>query len=84
MVPVGCTDIWMIMKVCNQHGIATVFMDADLDNPASWKTMEAFGGIRVREYFDDEETHCMVVDYNIDVKKALEEHKEYEELIGNT
>ena len=69
------------MKVCNQHGIATVFMDADLDNPASWKTMEAFGGIRVREYFDDEETHCMVVDYNIDVKKALAEHTEYEELI---
>ena len=45
--------------------------------------MEAFGGIRVWEYFDDEEAHCMVVDYNIDVKKALEEHKEYEELVGN-
>ena len=23
-----------------------VLMDADIDNPASWKTMEAMGGIR--------------------------------------
>ena len=74
-------NLYLGLKVCDQHGIATVFMDADLDNPASWKTMEAFGGIRVREYFDDEEAHCMVVDYNIDVKKALAEHTEYEELI---
>jgi hypothetical protein len=55
-------------------------MDADLHNPASWKTMEAFGGVRIREYFDDIDAHCMVVDYNIDVRKALADHPEYEDL----
>ena len=51
-----------------------VLLDADLENPASWKTMEALGGVRIREYFDNENAHCTVVDYEIDVKKALEEH----------
>jgi len=36
-------NLYLGLKVCNQYGIETVFMDADLDNPASWKTMEAFG-----------------------------------------
>lgn len=61
--------------------IDKVFMDADLENSASWKTMEALGGKRIREYFDGENAHCNVVDYNIDVKKSLEEHQEYESLI---
>ncbi len=71
-------NLYLGLKVCDEHGIETVFMDADLINPASWKTMEFFGGKRVREYFDDVESHCVVVDYNIDVKKALAEHPEFE------
>ena len=51
-------------------------MDADLDNPASWKTMEALGGERIKEYYDDENAHCMVVDYNIEIKRALELYKD--------
>ena len=50
-------------------------MDADLDNPASWKTMEALGGIRVRKYYNEDEK-CDVLDYNIDVKSALEKYKD--------
>ncbi len=56
-------------------------MDADLDNPASWKTMEALGGIRIREYYDETYAHCTVVDYNIDVKKALRKHPAFEGMI---
>lgn len=74
-------NLYLGLKVCDEHGISTVFMDADLDNPASWKTMEAFGGERIREYQDDVYAHCVVVDYNIDVKKALREHPEYEDRI---
>ena len=44
--------------------------------------MEALGGIRIREYYDDVFAHCTVVDYNIDVKKALKEHPEFEEMIS--
>ena len=62
-----------------QDGGDEVLLDADLDNPASWKTMEYFGGKRIREYFDDKEDMCMTVDYTIDVKKALADHKDFED-----
>lgn len=74
-------NLYLALKVCDKYNIEKILMDADLDNPASWKTMEALGGIRVREYYDDINAHCTVVDYNIDVKKALEEHSEYEKMV---
>ena len=70
-------NLYLGLKICDQHGIKEVFLDADLANPASWKTMEAFEGKRVREYYDDQYAHCTVVDYVIDVRKALAEHPEY-------
>lgn len=70
-------NLYLALKVCDEYGIDKVFMDADLDNIASWKTIEALGGKRFKEYFNEEEK-CVVVDYTIDVKKALEEYKEYE------
>ena len=76
-------NLYLGLKVCDEYGIETVFMDADLDNPASWKTMEALGGVRVKEYYNEDEK-CMVVDYNIDVKNALEKYKEiYEPYVSN-
>ena len=74
-------NLYLALKVCAQHGIESVFMDADLNNPASWRTMEALGGKRIREYYDDINAHCMVVDYSIDVGKALEEHSGLESVI---
>ena len=75
-------NLYLGLKVCDRYGIEKVFMDADLDNPASWKTMEALGIVRIREYYDDQDAHCIVVDYNIDVKKALAGHPEYEKYIS--
>ena len=74
-------NLYLGLKVCRKYGIERIFMDADLENPASWKTMEAFGGVRIREYYDDVNAHCTVVDYNIDVSRALDSHPEYEERI---
>ena len=71
-------NLYLGLKVCAEHGIDRVLLDADLDNPASWRTMEALGGTRVREYFDDENAHGTVVDYVIDVRRALEEHAGFE------
>ena len=68
-------NLYLGLKVCNEYGIDKVFMDADLKNPASWKTMEALGGERINQYFSDAE-QCDIVDYNIDVKKALENYKD--------
>ena len=74
-------NLYLGLKVCGRYGIDTVLLDADLDNPASWKTMEALGGVRVREYFEDQYDHCTVVDYTIDVKKALADHADYERFL---
>jgi len=64
-------NLYLGLKICDEYVIDNVLMDSDLDNPALWKTMEALGGKRIREYYDDANVHCMVVDYNIDVKKSL-------------
>ena len=74
-------NLYLGLKVCDEYGIDTILMDADLNNPASWKTMESLGGIRIREYYDDVYAHCTVVDYNIDVKKAINEHQNLEDYI---
>ena len=70
-------NLYLGLRVCDQYGIEEVFLDADLANSASWKTMEALGGKRIREHYDDQYAHCTVVDYMIDVRKALAEHTEY-------
>ena len=77
-------NLYLGLKVCRQYGIETVLMDADLSNPASWRTMEALGGVRTREYDDDVFAHCTVVEYHIDVRKALEEHPELENRTAET
>lgn len=74
-------NLYLALKVCAAYGIERVLLDADLDNPASWRTMEALGGKRVRTYFDDQYAHCVVVDYEIDVQQALAEHSEYEAVL---
>ena len=74
-------NLYLGLKVCHAFGIDTVLLDADLDNPASWRTMEALGGVRIRQHYDDVYAHCTVVDYRIDVQKALREHSEYEGMI---
>ena len=76
-------NLYLALKVCKEYGIESILLDADLDNPASWRTMEALEGKRTREYFDEEIDKCMVVDYIINVNEALEKHKEYEEYISN-
>lgn len=76
-------NLYLGLKFCNKHNIEEVLLDADLDNPASWKTMEAMGGVRIREYFDAEHDHTMTVDYLINVKNALAKCAKYEKFIVN-
>ena len=76
-------NLYLGLKVCNQYGIETVLLDADLDNPASWRTMESLGGVRVREYFEDEHEHKELVDYTIDTQAALAEYAYLEEFVAD-
>lgn len=75
-------NLYLGLKVCQKYGIDKVLMDADKDNPASWKTMEALGGINVREFFDDENAHCIVKDYEINVNESIRKNSEiYETML---
>lgn len=77
-------NLYLGLKVCKKYDIDEVFMDADKDNPASWKTIESLGGKNIREYFEDEFDHCIVKDYIIDVNNAIDSNKDkYEPYIIN-
>lgn len=77
-------NLYLGLKICKEHGIKEVFMDADKENRASWKTMESLGGINIREYYDDEYAHCVVKDYTINVDNAIEENrKKYEHFLSD-
>lgn len=73
-------NLYLGLKVCNKYGINEVLMDADKDNPASWRTIESLGGKCIREYFEDEFDHCIVKDYIIDVNSAIVANKDKYEL----
>ena len=64
-------NLYLGLKVCQNYGISKILLDADKDNPASWRTMEALGGINIREFFDSENAHCIVKDYEIDVDESI-------------
>ena len=76
-------NLYLALKVCNEYGIKSALLDADIENTASWKTMEQLGGVRIKEFYDDEFAHRFIVFYTIDVKNALEKHSDYEALIIN-
>lgn len=76
-------NLYLGLKVCKKFGIEKALMDADIENPASWKTMEALGGKLIKEYFDDEGTHYFIKNYEIDVDESLKEYsKVYEPMIS--
>ena len=75
-------NLYLGLKICRNYGIKEVLLDADKDNPASWKTIEALGGINIREYFDNENSHSIVKDYKINVNDSIEKYSsEYEKNI---
>lgn len=77
-------NLYLGLLCCQKHGIKEVLMDCDKENLGSAKTMQALGGILIKEYYDDVYAHCVVQDYKIDVDKALETNKDiYEPLVSH-
>ncbi len=75
-------NLYLGLKICKEYEIEKVLMDADKENPASWRTMEALNGVNVREYYDYENAHCIVKDYEINVNDSIEKnYKIYEPMI---
>lgn len=67
-------NLYLALKVLEEYGLEEALLDADLDNPASWKTMEALGGIRIEEYIDEYDG-SESVKYLIPISKSLKEYK---------
>ena len=75
-------NLYLALKVCQENGIEKVQMDADKDNPASWRTMEALDGIMIREFYDNENTKSIVKAYEIQVNASIKHHEElYEAML---
>lgn len=76
-------NLYLGLLFCQEHGIDEVLLDCDKDNLGSAKTMQALGGVLVREYFEDKEYHCMIQDYTINVNEAINKYRDiYEPMIS--
>ena len=68
-------NLYLALKVCREYEIKEALLDADSDNPASWRTMESLGGKLYRE-------EDAIKYYSIDVEKSLETYcEEYEPFV---
>ena len=67
-------NLYLALQVLEKYGIEEAILDADLDNPASWKTMEALGGIRIEEYIDEYDG-SESVKYIIPVSQSLKDYE---------
>ena len=70
-------NLYLALEHCREHGLDVVYLDCDDDNPASYRTMEALGGIMINRWEDPEEGLCRR--YAINVEEALSTYQnEYE------
>lgn len=75
-------NLFLALCVCNKHGIESVLLGCDKDNPGSRKTIQALGGKLIREYYDSEK-QMTIQDYSIDVNESLQKHKDqFSEMIA--
>lgn len=68
-------NLYLGLQKAKEFGIEEVLLDAEVENPASWKTMDALGGQKIREGIDPED-NTRVVFYTIPVDESLEKYKQ--------
>ena len=69
------TNLYLALLRCQELGIKEVYLDCDYNNPGSYKTMEALGGIRIKEY-ESKYHKGKIYRYIINVEEAIYNHKE--------
>lgn len=71
-------NLYLALLRCQELNIKEIYLDCNTDNPASYKSMEALDGIRIKEYVSEYEPGN-IYRYLINVDEALKNHqKEYE------
>lgn len=68
-------NLYLALLRCQELGIQEVILDCDKDNLASSRTMESLGGVRIDEYYSEQE-QCIVWRYIINVDESINNHKE--------
>lgn len=67
-------NLYLALKRCYELGIEKVYLDCDIDNPGSYKTMEALGGVREKIY-----THPnhqgQIYRYGINVESSVNKYR---------
>jgi len=68
--------LYSVLQKCKELNLEKVLLSADESNPASWKTIEALGGVfekKVPNKYEEGEILCK---YWINVDESLEKYKE--------
>ncbi len=78
-------NLYLALKVCQNHGLEAVLLDCDKNNVGSAKTMRALGGKLIREcpHKDWEGKDTIIQWYVIDVDAALEKYADqYDQFVS--
>lgn len=72
-------NLYLALKICQQYGIKEVMLDCDKENLGSAKTMQALGGIMVKEYYSEQydeviQAYIINVDESLMINKKLYEN----------
>lgn len=74
-------NLYLGLQKAKEFGIEEVLLDAAVENPASWKTITALGGKKIREGID-QAVNTRVLFYTIPVDESLEKYKQdYQEYL---
>ena len=68
-------NLYLGLLRCQELGIKEVILDCDSINLGSSRTMEALGGVKIDEYYSEEE-QCIVWRYLINVDESINNHQE--------
>jgi predicted acetyltransferase len=66
-------NLYLALLRCHEVGLDMVLLDCDDDNPASYRTMEALGGVMINRWEDAEEG--VLRRYAINVDNAIETYR---------
>lgn len=67
-------NLYLMLKRCYELGLEEVLLDCNVDNLGSSKTMEALGGIRIKEYYN--EKYGKIYRYSINVLESINKYKD--------
>ena len=67
-------NLYLALRRCNELGIEKVYLDCDIDNPGSYKTMEALGGVREKKYTSSRH-EGEIYRYGINVRESVNKYR---------